>query len=132
MKEIEIYVAKAFADLPDSRRKEELMQEIVQRLEQSANAHISAGKTREDAVNKAIVDFGELSELLTELKGQESGASSRSLLWFSIVASLIIMALMVFINFYYSPHVIWCVYPIFALLWWPLCILFFGKWRQRK
>lgn len=34
------------------------------------------------------------------------------------------------INLVYTPHVVWAVYPAFALLWWPLSMLLFGRKRK--
>ena len=31
------------------------------------------------------------------------------------------------INLVYTPHTVWAVYPAFALLWWPLSMLLFGR-----
>jgi hypothetical protein len=31
------------------------------------------------------------------------------------------------INLIYTPHAVWAVYPAFALLWWPLSMLLFGR-----
>lgn len=31
------------------------------------------------------------------------------------------------INLVYTPHALWAVYPAFALLWWPLSMLLFGR-----
>ena len=49
---------------------------------------------------------------------------------YSIWSSVLIIALFIFINFYYSPHVIWFVYPTFAVLWWPLSLYF--RWMKVK
>ncbi|MFA9464852.1 MAG: hypothetical protein ACERKN_11250 [Velocimicrobium sp.] len=43
---------------------------------------------------------------------------------FSVCSFVLIIGLMVFINIYYTPKVIWFVYPVFALIWWPLAMLF--------
>lgn len=132
MNEITRYVEKAFENAPDSQQKAEMMQEIIQRLEDTADTWMQKGKAREDAVNKAIVDFGDLSEVLFELRDGDSKKSrtSKNALLFSIAGSLSIIALMMFINFYYSSQHIWFVYPAFAVIWWPLSIFFFGKWRK--
>jgi len=50
---------------------------------------------------------------------------------FSVCSFLLITALMLFINFYYTPDIIWFVYPVFAVLWWPLAMLF-RRMRQKN
>jgi len=35
-----------------------------------------------------------------------------------------------YINYMNTPNVIWAVYPVFAILWWPLSLYFF-KVRKR-
>ncbi len=132
MREIQNYVGKAFEGVPDSDRKFEMIDEISARLSDSAAKHIANGKEREDAINKAIVDFGNMDELLVGLREDGSGKprKGRSAFLFSIWASVILIVMVVFINLYYSPDTIWFVYPAFAILWWPLAMFFFGNWRK--
>ena len=135
MNEIISYVEKAFENVADSERKTEMVQEIIGRIEDSACTWIKNGKDRDDAINKAIVEFGDLTEIILELRGESSCNpidNSKRGLWFSVVGSLIFIALMVFINMYYSPQYIWFLYPAFAVIWWPLSIFFFGKWRRGR
>lgn len=128
MKRIEQYVDELFSELPDSEMKTELRDEIVQNLNEKVADLMAAGKAEEDAVNKAIVEFGDISDIKAELLAQQPPAKNPAALslGFSLWGSALIIALMVFINFYYSPRTIWCVYPIFAVLWWPLAM--FYRW----
>jgi len=135
MNEIIIYVEKAFENVAGSERKAEMVQEIIGRIEDSACEWIKNGKDRDDAINKSIVEFGDLTEIILELRGEPLGLqfdNSKRGLWFSIIGSLIFVALMVFINMYYSPNYIWFLYPTFAVIWWPLSMFFFGKWRKGR
>ncbi|SHH78281.1 hypothetical protein SAMN02745823_01005 [Sporobacter termitidis DSM 10068] len=125
MSRIEEHVHRIFRQIPDSERKTQLTKEIIQDLEEKVADLMSAGKTEEDAVNKAIIDFGDIDDLKAELmpavkRHREHGLS----LAYSIAGSILIILLVVFANFYYTPGVIWCVYPIFAVLWWPLSMLY--------
>lgn len=43
---------------------------------------------------------------------------------FSVVSFGLIVGLLFFINFYYTPRVVWLVYPAFAVIWWPMAMLF--------
>ena len=135
MNEIITYVEKAFENVTESERKTEMVDELVGRIEDSAHMWMDNGKEREDAINKAIVEFGDLSELIMELMGEPHNKNfnaPKNALWFSIVGSIIFIALAVFINLYYSPRYIWYIYPAFAVIWWPLSVFFFGNWRKGK
>ena len=46
-------------------------------------------------------------------------------LHFALLGSSLIITLMVLINLTTSPAILWCFFPIFAVLWWPLSISFF-------
>ena len=43
---------------------------------------------------------------------------------FSIAGSLLIILLMVFINFTTSPRFPWFIFPTYAVLWWPMGVIF--------
>jgi hypothetical protein len=133
MNEIESHITQLFAGIPESSRKEELKLEITQNLNEKVADLVSAGKTREEAVKKAIDDFGDIEDLKEELessakltKGKRLGLS----LAFSIWGSALITALMLFVNFYYTPGNIWFVYPVFAVIWWPMALFF--QWYRNK
>jgi hypothetical protein len=131
MKKIEEYVDGLFAELPDSEMKTELRNEIVQNLQEKVADLIASGKAEEDAVNKAIVDFGDISDIKEEFLAQQPRRSKAGMqLGFSLWGSALIIALVVFANLYYTPNTIWCVYPIFAVLWWPLAM--FYRWLSKR
>ena len=56
-------------------------------------------------------------------------AKRKSPLGFSVAGSLLVIALVTAINFMTSPGFLWCVFPIFAVLWWPLSVFFHGRRR---
>jgi uncharacterized membrane protein len=131
MNRIEAHVYNAFRAIPDSERKTRLTTEIIQDMQEMVSDFVAEGKSEEDAVNKAIVEFGDIDDLRAELIPTEEKRNRHGLnLAYSIIGSILIILLVVFINFYYSPHVIWCVYPIFAVLWWPLTMLF--VWLRQR
>ncbi|WP_071393354.1 permease prefix domain 1-containing protein [Bacillus tuaregi] len=134
MKPLKQHVNELFKDIPDSEKKSTLMQEVLQNLEEKVWDLIEQGKEEEDAINKAIVDFGDIEDLKKELDVEVIQSSKRDFtkynLQYSIWGSILIVSLFIFINFYYSPDVIWFVYPTFAVLWWPLTMYF--KWVKRK
>lgn len=133
MNKIEIHIKHLFRDIPESDRKNQIMQEITQDLNDKVRDLIASGKSEEDAVNKAIVDFGDIDEIKTELGLKAQGGKSKNArlnLGFSIWGSAITIGLFLFINFYYTPHIIWFVYPTFGILWWPITMYF--HWLRKK
>lgn len=135
MIKIQKYVDKMFKNIPNSEQKENIIRDIKQNLEDKIYDLMEHGKTEEDAINKAIVEFGDIEDIKRELgsigtKNFEKLDKARIQLGFSICGSLLIIALVMFINFYYSPHYIWFVYPTFGVLWWPLAMLY--RWLCLK
>lgn len=134
MKNIEQYVDGLFNELPDSERKAQLRDEIIQNLKDKVADLVAGGKAEEDAVNRVIVEFGDIGDIKTELAGQpqQKRDSSGLALGFSVWGAALIIALVVFINLYYTPGTIWFVYPVFAVLWWPLGMLYHWLGKRRK
>ncbi|MGG3891257.1 permease prefix domain 1-containing protein [Metabacillus fastidiosus] len=132
MKKLQDHVDELFKDIPESEQKTAIKQEVLENLEEKVWDLMEQGKEEEDAINKAIVDFGDIGDLKKELgvKQPKRKNNIKLNLGYSIWASLLIIALFVFINVYYSPNVIWFVYPTFAVLWWPLTMYF--KWQGSK
>ncbi len=131
------YVEGLFSDVPDSEDKNSIIQEIVSNLEEKVADLVESGKDEEDAVNKAIVDLGDVSEIKRDLMGagfprKKKKPNYLNNLWFSIWGSALVIGLMLFINFYYSPRSIWFVYPTFAILWWPLSMFFVWLNKGKK
>ncbi|CAH0252734.1 permease prefix domain 1-containing protein [Peribacillus sp. Bi134] len=135
MKQLMKRVNELFKDVPESEQKETVIQEVLQNLEEKVWDLMEQGKGEEDAINKAIIEFGDAEDLKNELGVKQLGKPTKKNntklnLEYSIWGSVLIISLLVFINFYYSPHVIWFVYPTFAVLWWPLTMYF--RWKKVK
>lgn len=133
MNKLNKHVNELFKGVPESEKKEKIIQEVLQNLEEKVMDLMEQGKSEEDAVNKAIVDFGDIEDLkeeLVELQPVYKKDMTRINLAYSIWGSILIIALFVFINFYYTPHIIWFVYPTFVVLWWPLTLYF--RWLKRR
>lgn len=134
MKSIQEHVDSLFRDIPDSERKESLKREIVENLNEKVSDLMAQGKAEEDAINRAIVEFGDIGDIRDELRVQQELPQKKSSaglqLGFSIVGSLLIIALVIFINLYVAPGFIWCIFPIFGVLWWPLAMLF--RWLKYR
>lgn len=138
MKKLAQHVKYLFKGVPDSEQKENVMQEVLQNLEEKTLDLMEQGKDEEDAINKAIVEFGDIDDLKQELGFSDESSNelasklkNRKLsMEYSIWGSLLIIGLCIFINFYYSPQVIWFVYPTFTILWWPLSMYY--RWSKVK
>lgn len=132
MKSIKHYVDELFKDIPNSEKKEIIKQEITENLEEKVSDLIAQGKEEEDAINKAVIDFGDIEEIKKELGIKEpiKKNMAKHNLGFSLWGSGLIIALVIFANFYYTPDIIWFVYPTFAVLWWPLSMFF--HWLRTK
>lgn len=134
MKTIQEHVDALFKEIPDSERKESLKKEIVENLQEKVNDLIDQGKAEEDAINRAIVEFGDISDIRDELRNQQQLPMMRNSaglsLGYSIVGSLLIIGLMLFINLYVAKGFLWCVFPIFGVLWWPLSMFF--RWLKLR
>ncbi|WP_047980250.1 permease prefix domain 1-containing protein [Ornithinibacillus contaminans] len=132
MNKLRKHVNELFKGIPDSEKKEKIIHEVLQNLEEKVMDLMEQGKAEEDAINKAIVDFGDIEDLKQELDvPQPTGKGMHKInLAYSIWGSILIIALFMFINFYYTPNVIWFVYPTFAVLWWPLTMYF--RWMKRR
>lgn len=134
MNEIESHINHLFAGIPESNRKEEIKLEITQNLKDKVADLVSRGQFRDEAVKEVIDDFGDIDDLKRELESSAKLVKSKRLglsLTFSIWGTALITALILFINFYYTPKIIWFVYPVFAVIWWPLA-LFFQWYRNKK
>ncbi len=136
MRTIKDHVKELFNDIPASEHKELMMKDIIQNMEEKVSDLMLCGKFEEDAINKTIVEFGDIEDIKKELGTNPNPLPLRNPkrfslhLGFSLWGSGLITALFVFINLYYSPDVIWFVYPVFAVAWWPLAM--FYKWLGMK
>ncbi len=63
MKKIKKHVDDLFKDVPGSEKKEIIKQEITENLEEKVFDLMKQGKEEEDAINKAIVEFGDIGEI---------------------------------------------------------------------
>lgn len=134
------HVEELFKKIPDSAAKNQIKEEIIENLEEKVVDLIQQGKEEEDAINKAIVDLGDIDEIAKELSTKQDFEPKLNYLakknitklnlGFSLWGSGLIIALFIFVNFYYSPNTIWFVYPTFAVLWWPLAMYY--RWLRLK
>ncbi|GAA0363308.1 permease prefix domain 1-containing protein [Bacillus horti] len=126
MKRIKQHIDELFKGVPKSEKREKIKEEIVENLEEKVFDLMEQGKAEEDAINKALVEFGDIEEIKKELgERHPKKNTSKYNLGFSLWGSALIILLFVFINLYYTPNHIWFVYPTFVVLWWPLSLFYY-------
>lgn len=133
MKRIKQQVDQWFKGVPKSEERENVKQDIIQSLQEKVADLMEQGLSKEDAIHQAIEEFGDVKEIISELdtRNQKNKRDTAKInLGFSIWGSILIIALFVFTNLYYSPNVIWFVYPTFVVLWWPLSMFYY--WLRVK
>lgn len=63
MKKLKNHIDELFKDIPSNNETVMVKQEIIQNLEEKVFYLMEHGKEEEDAINKAIVEFGDIEEL---------------------------------------------------------------------
>lgn len=67
MKKIKHHIDELFKDMRRNNETEMVKQEIIENLEEKVFYLMEQGKEEEDAINKAIVEFGDIDDLKKEL-----------------------------------------------------------------
>jgi hypothetical protein len=129
MNRLTAYINNLFEELPNGEQTEKVKEEIIRDLEEKVADLVEEGKSEEDAINKVIVEFGDIEEIkqemdLPDFPNNHKPELARLNLGYSLWGSGLIVALVIFINFYYTPHTIWFIYPAFAVAWWPLSMFY--------
>jgi len=57
-------------------------------------------------------------------------AQKKTFVAFSVTASMLISIFFITVNIVSTPRVIWAIYPIFVVLWWPLSMYFYVYKRK--
>lgn len=135
MKTIREYIEKLFKDIPNSNDKVSMMEDIISNLEEKVLDLMNEGKEEEDAINKTIVEFGDVSEIKDEFSDSykyknDKRKKYRNYFAFSVGGTILIAAMLVFANYYYTPQIIWYVIPTIGVMWWPLTMLY--KWLTSR
>ncbi|WP_099224640.1 permease prefix domain 1-containing protein [Listeria costaricensis] len=127
MRRIYDFVDKLFEDVPNSERAQLVREEIILDMEEKVYDLMDQGKSEEDAINKVMIEFGDFDEIREELQigGSKKLAFAKLNMGFAICGSLLLIALFIFINMYYTPNTIWFVYPAFGVIWWPLSMIYY-------
>ncbi len=137
---IKDYIEGLFKDVPESSERENIKNEIILNLEEKVQDLMDNGKSEEDAINKSIVEFGDINEIKMQLMGaavpapkkKENKTNYANNMWFSIWGALLIIAFLFFINYTTSWGYPWFIYPTFGVLWWPLASFFVWLNHRQK
>ncbi|WP_042352358.1 hypothetical protein [Bacillus massiliigorillae] len=81
--------------------------------------------SEETKVKKQAFEANCKELLANQMKKEKRNYMKKIHFGYSVCGSVLIISFFLFINMYYSPSVIWFVYPTFAVLWWPLTIYFY-------
>ncbi len=140
MKKIENFVKHTFKDIP-KEGKAELIKSVTQSLLEKIDDLVEDGMTLQAAIDKTVVEFGTVEDFFDVSKKADRKAKRQKTinhykndLLFSGVGSVTVVSILVYINLYFSPQILWFVIPAVAVLWWPLAILYnlLNKRENRK
>jgi len=100
MKRIKNHIDELFKGIPRNNETEMVKQEIIENLEEKVFYLMDQGKEQEDAINKAIVEFGDIEDLKKELgvKVPAKKNMAKLNLEFSLWGSGLIIAFFIFIK----------------------------------
>ena len=131
MKQIMNFVKNTFKDLPKEQGRDEIILSVTETLLEKVEDLVESGMSEQEAIDKTVLEFGSVEDYLERASKQERKEKRRKTinhyrndLFFSIVATLIIVGILAYINFYWFEGTIWFVIPALALLFWPLSVLY--------
>ncbi len=140
MRKIENFVKHTFKDVP-KEEKVELIESVTQSLIEKVEDLMENGMTEQKAIDKTVLEFGTAEDFFnTSKKSSKKDKRKKTLahykndLLFSVIGSIIIIAILVYTNLYFLENTIWFVIPSIGILWWPLTILYnlLNKKESRK
>ncbi len=129
MKRIRNFVKNTFKDVPKNER-DAIIEQVTLMLQEKVEDLQETGLTLDEAVDRAVLEFGDASDYFKHsqprpfFKRIKTIKHYRNDFYFSLFGALIIIAMLVFSNLYYTPGLIWFVLPALAVLWWPLAVLY--------
>lgn len=135
MNKIDQFVEKIFAGTPETEETDNMKWDLQESLQERVRDLMEEGKTEEDAINKTIIDFGDIEDVRKELGLHRVATKTKSEpaflnFLYALFGSGLLIMLFLFINYYYSSATVWWVYPTFGVLWWPLSAFF--HWLKKR
>lgn len=130
MKRIDNFVRNTFKDIP-KKNQEEIIASVKEQLTEKVEDLMESGLTENEAIDKAVVEFGSVTDYFEKVEKKERKEKRRKTvkhyrndLMFSSISALIIIGALIFINLMYASTVIWFVIPALGVLFWPLAVLY--------
>jgi len=126
---IKKFVTRLLKGMLNEEDKKELIEILTTSLEEKIDDLVEEGKTREEAIEKSIEEFGGAEDVLGafpdfERKKENIIRKRRNQVIFSTCSYFIITGLVVFINLEFLPGKLWFIFIAIGLLFWPLIMLY--------
>ncbi len=140
MKKIENFIKHTFKDIP-KEGKSEIIKTVTESLIEKVEDLMEKGLSEQESIDKAVIEFGTIEDFFDNTAKEEKKKKRiktlnhyRNDLLFSVVGSIIIVSIILFINLNYAPTTLWFVIPSVAIIFWPLSILYnlLNKRESRK
>lgn len=131
MKRLENFVKNTFKNYPKDDR-DRLIESITEMLTEKVEDLIEKGMTEQEAIDKAVMEFGTLEDyednpkkVARRLKTRRTIKQYKYDIFFSVGGSLIIIGMLIYIDLQFTAtNVVWFVIPALAVLWWPLATIY--------
>jgi hypothetical protein len=131
MKKLENFVKNTFKNYQDDDR-DQLIKSITEMLTEKVEDLVEHGYTKQDAIDKAVMEFGTLEDyevnpkkMVRRFKRRRTIRQYKYDIFFAFGGSLIIIGMLIFVDLQYTTtDVIWFVVPALAVLWWPLATIY--------
>ncbi len=130
MKQIKNFVKHTFKNV-DKEKREEIIQLVTESLIEKVEDLIESGLSEKEAIDKAVIEFGTAEDYFNQsIKFAKKEKRQKTLrhygndLLFSVVGSAIVIGIITYVDFRYTPSKLWSVIPAIAILFWPLTILY--------
>lgn len=130
MKQIKNFVKHTFKDVEKDKR-EEIIELVTVSLIEKVEDLIESGLSEQDAIDRTVIEFGTAEDYFNQtIKSAKKEKRQKTLkhysndLLFSCIGTAIVIGIILYIDFKYTPRVLWSIIPSIAILFWPLAVLY--------
>ncbi len=130
MKQIKNFVKHTFKDI-EKDKNEEIIKLVTESLIEKVEDLMEYGLAEKEAIDRTILEFGTAEDYFNQsIKIAKKERRQKTLrhygndLLFSGAGSAIVILIILYIDFKYTPNVLWSIIPSIAILFWPLAILY--------
>lgn len=129
MNNIKKFVTNLLKGILNDEDKKELIEILTTSLEEKVDDLVEQGKSREEAIEKSIEEFGDAEDVLQAFPEAEKRKNDlikkrKNQLLFSFLSYIIVTALVLYINLTFLPEKLWFIFVAIGLLFWPLVMLY--------